>query len=248
MDSKKTKNYPIELQVFFVVVAIIGVLIVLFGNNALKMRKMIMYPSTANVNVKISPDKTKTCPYEDENICNFMKTWNFIQEERVFTVTEHGEAQYDVNAPTVTHTLITKVNGPNSEFISSTNNIEETHIVDIGREKYIKNISQGSWTKMSAEENRAGNEARKLGRNLSFTDDDANLKTNINFLFIGKEKCNELTCFKYKIKTHDRIEVSDYIWFDDTYFYLRKTQTTSENSTNERTFDYKLVEITSPIK
>ncbi len=249
MDSKKEKNYPIELQVFFVTVAIIGVLILLFGNKALNLREMMKFPNTSNLDEEnVLSYKPSVCEYEDENVCNFIKTWNFTKEERVFTITEQGKAQYYVNAPTVSHTLITKVNGPNSEFISITDNKEEAHIIDIGREKYIKNISQESWTKMSPEENRANNDPRKLGRNLSFTDYDTNVKIHADFELIGKEKCNELNCFKYKIKSNDRIDVSDYIWFDDQYFYLRKTRTATGNSENERVFDYKQVEITPPIK
>lgn len=67
----------------------------------------------------------------------------------------------------------------------------------------------------------------------------------------GKEACGSLTCFKYKIVDPANTSSTDYIWFDDKSYLLRKMRNEStDGAVSEQTFSYENISVTvpSPVK
>ena len=67
----------------------------------------------------------------------------------------------------------------------------------------------------------------------------------------GKEACGSLTCFKYKIVDPANTDSTDYIWFDDKSYVLRKMRNEAKDgAVSEQTFAYENVSVNvpSPVK
>lgn len=66
------------------------------------------------------------------------------------------------------------------------------------------------------------------------------------YTYIGKEPCNGLTCYKYRIDDSEDPELTTYLWFDDQDYLMRRHQISDGTNTDNIQYSYEEVKIEVP--
>jgi hypothetical protein len=117
-----------------------------------------------------------------------------------------------------------------------------------GGVSYMKDQSDGKWLKFANKE--AGKmtpEATSPTKSVKFdTAVDAAAAAKISYKKLGKEKCGNLTCFKYQMIDRTRPKTLDYFWFDTKEYRMQRFYSKGENSSTDMVITYQKVNISAP--
>ncbi|HJQ08602.1 MAG TPA: hypothetical protein VJ836_03935 [Candidatus Saccharimonadales bacterium] len=180
--------------------------------------------------------KNAKCEYNDKDICKFFTGWK-VQEYYTVTSTSETEGQK------ATTTL--KTEGNDKTHIIMTGAVQYEAIT-IGNTTYTK--AGNTWYKQTAKPDtqalpEAAAETKVDLKEPEATPDDTPTPT---YKKIGKEKCGDLTCFKYQVVTAGS-DATEYIWFDDSSYQLRRMQTLAGSAvTYDASFNYDRISIKTP--
>lgn len=142
--------------------------------------------------------------------------------------------------------------GADKTHMMTTENGKETfNFIQIGNATYMKDYSDSKWLKTVTEATKPegkqtsgfnADEIKKMFNKEKQEEDKTTYKK------IGKEKCGQYNCFKYQVMNPAvMVDITEYIFFDDSSYTMRKTQTVSQNGTvTEFEFDYNPVSISEP--
>lgn len=174
---------------------------------------------------------------DDKDFCKFVSNINFDQPYKsVMTTKGIGGSVLTLN-----------VDGKNSSMVSEENGKEMSATVSIDGVTYIKDYSDGKWTKYPAPEKANDSDEQVETTEDRVTVDESDFaEDKTTYKEIGKEACGSLTCFKYEITDKDEPENKQIIWFDDKEYKIRKYTGNNIDQTYEIIYSYEKVNIKAP--
>lgn len=211
---------------------IIIVLIVLAVGGYFAYTKLFASRGPSGVTSKVSLNPN--CKYNDPDLCKFINGWKDV---KYYTMNSVITAKNGTKS-----TLTIKMAGKDRDQMTMTeNSVENYNVISIGEATYTKDYADNKWWKTvtSAESTIKTEEEEKIDF------DDAT--DNTTYKKIGTEACGKLTCFKYQVIDSTVTESTDFIYFDNKDYQLRKTRSEmSDGSVSESTLDYSKITISEP--
>ncbi|HUC89287.1 MAG TPA: hypothetical protein VMR45_00635 [Patescibacteria group bacterium] len=201
-------------------------------------------PKTAEEAAVQTAIKNAKCTTSDKDLCKFFKSTSAAKFTSMnSTTTADGK----------TSTMTMQTQGTDKSHLTMSGEGTTYEVITIGNTTYTKDAS-GTWWKQTTSTETS---------NLSDTA-TSNLKTTFQeptstdtstpqttYKKIGTEKCGKLTCIKYQVVDPTaEADTTQYLWFDNKDFQLRRVQYTSAGTTTDATFSYDNVTINvpSPVK
>lgn len=176
--------------------------------------------------------KNAKCDYDDKDICKFFASWKATES-------------YTINATT-------EAEGKTSTIAAQSEGGDKTHVtlggdlayetITIGNVLYIK--AGNTWYKQTLPETDVAEYTRNA--EVDFTEPSQDDEVPVTYKKISTEKCGDQTCFKYQIIDESLTGTTQYIWFDNKDYQLRRVQISAESSTYDATFSYDKVSIKEP--
>lgn len=195
--------------------------------------------SGSSVATKVSQKIAEAnCKYPDKDICRFISSW---KDSEFYTINST-----DISDG-VTSTSVFQIIGDDKFRMSSTGDTP-FDMISIGNTTYTKDFETGIWWKQTTES--TNDEGLKdIGLDIDFEDvsDDSSDLENSVYKKNGTEACGNLTCLKYQVKD-DTLEAgaTQYIWFDNKDYQLRRLEITDSTGSNNMVFLYTPFEINPP--
>ena len=172
----------------------------------------------------------------DDDFCKFVTSWASLGAYT--TVMSSTSASGS-------STIIMESDGADrSHFTTSTNDQIVAESITIGNTTYTKDLSDGQWTKYTSPDYKPENINDDL--DIDFTDSGEAEADKTTYKKIGKEDCDNLTCFKYQIIDPARPVDEQFVWFDDDDYKLRRWQFKNAEGSTDSTFKYDEVTIDEP--
>lgn len=176
--------------------------------------------------------KNAKCDYDDKDLCKFFTSY---EAQKYFTIDSVSES----DGKKTTMTLKTEGDGKSYMKIGGETPYE---VIYIGTTTYTK-AADGTWWKQTTKNDTADDFKSDADIDIQEPENAEAAKTK--YKKIGKEKCGNLTCFKYQEILPDPAAIS-YLWFDDKDYQIRRTQTIDNGNTTDATYSYGKVSITEP--
>lgn len=173
---------------------------------------------------------------DDQDFCKFTSS---------FTAAEAYTAVMETSGANGSSTTTLKVDGDDSQMTVTDGGNVAADYITIGNATYIKDITDGKWTKTTSQENETANLKEDIG--IDFDESDVPEAERTEYKNLGKEACGNLTCFKYQVidPTAEAGE-EQFIWFDDDDYLLRKWTFSGGEGTTTMTLSYDGVSIKEP--
>jgi hypothetical protein len=211
---------------------VIGAVVLAVVGGYLFLNNSGSNPITSVVKKPLNPN----CELKDSELCKFMNNWSGLTNYSVHSVMRGAEGEM------VSHFAI--AGEDRMQMMSSQNGKESYNMISIGKTTYTKDYSDNKWWKVTYEDPKneltAVNDFKE-----SFDFDAEEMKDKTTYKSLGKETCGSLQCFKYQVVNPD-FPGTEYLWFDDREYLLRKTLHEDEGTSTESTFDYANVNIKEP--
>ncbi|HYH74932.1 MAG TPA: hypothetical protein VD735_03145 [Candidatus Saccharimonadales bacterium] len=178
--------------------------------------------------------KNATCDYDDKDVCKFITSWKASDQ---YTAT----AKLASDGGTTTVTI--KTTGDKSHTIMTGDTPYEAIVIDDAT--YIRATS-GTWWKQAVDSN--GDTVGPVDNFDGKLEIEEPNKDTTTYTKVGKESCDNRTCFKYQVTTDvDGGTYKQYVWFDDQDYRLRRVQTLEGDTvTHNTTISYEKVSIKAP--
>jgi outer membrane lipoprotein-sorting protein len=174
------------------------------------------------------------CPYDDKDLCKFFTSYKALDS---YTVTSTSEADGEKLE------MVLRVDGEDKSHLKM-EGATPYEVITIGQATYTK-AADGTWWKQTNENETAADLKSDVSVDLEEPETVEGEPTEI-YQKEGKEKCGNLTCFKYRTTDSAGSAATTYIWFDDKDYQLRRTQVISDGNTSDMLFSYDNVNITEP--
>lgn len=177
------------------------------------------------------------CKYNDPNLCKFLNNWKNIKQFSVKSTTSvksgpGSEVTFEINGEDKFHMMM------------SEGGKENWNVITIGDTTYTKDFSDNKWWKQKS----AKKEDLKNQFDFKFDESDQpETEDKTTYKAMGEEPCGNMTCFKYQVINPDSQGETEYIWFDNKDYLLRKQEVKStDGSVIVSEFSYSGVNISAP--
>jgi hypothetical protein len=195
--------------------------------------------AVANKAASIAASQECMKEYNDNDLCKFLSSWSANQKFKVESSTT-SEGQTSKSTMTIDgDKTYMKMDG---EYAME--------VITIGDTTYTK--AGDTWWKQTAKK-AEDTDATVDKDDFKFEDpkDDTEEKDLTTYVKEGKEACGKFNCFKYKVVDPEDTESTEYIWFDDKDYLIRRTLSEDKDGMkNESVFSYDniSVKVPSPVK
>ncbi|MBP9719381.1 MAG: hypothetical protein KBD46_02845 [Candidatus Levybacteria bacterium] len=191
---------------------------------------------------KIDTVKKSDCQY-DKPVCDFLSklnTKNAVYSGPITTTITITKP----NKPPQTDHVVFQTDAKNNLHITSAKNDKTNNeVVMIGNTLYMKNLSSGVWQEQNSLNAAMFSNFREKALNQVKKTD-----ANTTYTYIGTENCASLSCLKYQVTTPSMGKATEYVFFDNQDYLLRKfLNTAADKTTTEATFSYTPLSITPPL-
>ena len=240
MEEKK-KISPVMMVLIAIGLIIVGSIAVFFffdTNNALTVPGL----GTIGLNSK--------CSHNDPDLCKFI---NRGTKADYFNGTFAGSFMTTNGDGTIMKSEWEMDRETASRMANYENDNETFHMIIMKDIVYVKDPNDGSWWKQQQPKQPRTNATDPPD---TFDPEEYKKKTieeitqesaQSTYTFIGKEACEQRSCFKYEVKNADRSDTKEYIFFDDKEYILRKSISEKDDgSRTETTYAYGNVSIKEP--
>ncbi|GEM_PF-818004 len=186
--------------------------------------------STGGSSKKVSD----ACKYNDRDLCKFVNTWSGVDKYTLKSSTTGEGGQVD--------STFMFDGKDKSQMMMVQNGTESFNVITMGNTTYMKDYADNKWTKTTySPENSVTDDY-----NFDFDSkaEQADDKTTYNK--IGTESCGKFNCFKYQIIEPEQPDVTQFLWFDNREYKLRRLQFSSDDGTTDMTVEYANVSIKEP--
>jgi outer membrane lipoprotein-sorting protein len=177
------------------------------------------------------------CDLDDKDLCKFMTSWKNNKYYTVKTVdTSDGKSSQATYQSEGTDKFHMSATGENS-----------FEMITIGDTSYTKDAKDGKWWKQTLKPEEK--KQYSMDDNLKFDDSskDEPEADKTTYKKLSKEPCGNRQCFKYQVIDPENKGSTEFIWFDDQDYQLRREMTqNADGSKSEMTFSYDKVSITAP--
>ena len=219
-------------------VALIIILIILFLGVAVAIYFFYLKKDEGtNIIQKIVNDAkplNPNCKFNEPDLCKFVNNWKDVGYFTAsITSTQEGKKS---------EMILKTIGTDKTQMTSSENGQENFNTITIGDAYYTKDYSDGKWTKTVYQKNESSAESEtKKTYEFDAENDPTQYKK------IGTEACGKLTCFKYQVIDPRNTDSTEYIYFDNKDYMLRKTYSESKDgSIMETELDYSKITISEP--
>ncbi|MCL5784385.1 MAG: hypothetical protein M1142_03465 [Patescibacteria group bacterium] len=180
------------------------------------------------------------CKYNDPDLCKFI---NNFKDLKTYSIKSTTTAK---SQPKMENLL--ELSGDDKfHMVTSENAKENYNVITIGDTTYTKDYSDNKWWKQVAPKQKEEN--TKIKDEVDVKDTVEEDKTT--YKKIGMEACGSLQCFKYQVISPDMTDITEYIFFDNNQYMLRKTREEVKDGTvSEADYAYSGVniQVPSPVK
>lgn len=176
------------------------------------------------------------CPYDDKDLCKFMTGWKLESDLKV-------ESTQTIEGETTKSTFSSTNKGANSHLVMAIQGKPFETII-IGTTRYTK-TGDGTWWKEVIEQ--ADVSASTSTYDPSFEEPTTGSEPDkTSYKKIGTEGCGTLTCFKYQIIDPESPGTTQFLWFDNKDYQLRRMYVESVDGKFDQTYTYQNVTVTAP--
>ena len=181
----------------------------------------------------------KECNKElnDKDFCKFASNVNFDTAYKA-TITTSG-----ANGTSVME-METDGKG-NSSTVTREGGKETGGFITLDGVNYFKESDSGTWYRMAGAETEGTPDSEDITDDVKLNTEDFKAD-KATYKKIGKEKCGNLTCFKYQITEKDSPNLEQFVWFDDKDYQLRRWSTKEGAETSDMVMTYGSVNIKTP--
>lgn len=178
------------------------------------------------------------CKYNDPDLCKFINGW---KENKYYTANDNSTDK----AGKQSKAIFKIVGDDRSQMIFYEGDKEVMNTISIGDTTYTKDYSDNKWWKQTSKP--ADSEISNKESEFKFDDKAEETEDKTTYKKIGKEACGKYTCFKYQVIDPAATDSTQYIYFDDKQYQLRKMRTElKDGAVSETTFDYSRISISEP--
>jgi hypothetical protein len=224
-----------------IIISVIAIIALAGGGYAFLQSKGTSSNPLSNVansvvnKVTLNPN----CKENDPELCKFLNNWKEMKEYSVISVStdksgKKSESTLEISGEEKFHMML------------SADGKEVSNLITIGDITYTKDYSDNKWWKQKAEKQKEDS----LTTQFDFDDSKSETpKTEVKTTYkaAGKEACGSLQCFKYQVIEGNMDGATEYIFFDDKEYLLRRMQTIEKDGImNDSMFAYSGVKITEP--
>jgi outer membrane lipoprotein-sorting protein len=110
---------------------------------------------------------------------------------------------------------------------------------------YIKDVASGNWIKYPKSSD-SSSSSSSTSDSVKFDKTNWTESGTTSYKAAGKEACGSLTCYKYQVTDTKSSGSTQYFWFDNKDYMMRRLSVKDSSGTNDMTFSYKAVNITVP--
>lgn len=220
-----------------IAIIIIILVIVVLGGGLFAYGKFVKKASSlSSIMNPLSPKLNPNCKYNDPDLCKFVNNWKDVKEMTMVA----DSTEKDGKKGKWTY----KIDGDDNQMIMEESGTENYNAITIANTTYTKDYTDNKWWKYTHDTNLNTNSE---AFDIDFDDKAAEAEDKTTYEKIGKEACGKYTCFKYKVIDPANTDSTEYIYFDDKEYLLRKTRSEDKDgSVNEATLDYSNVSISEP--
>jgi hypothetical protein len=184
-------------------------------------------------NLSLNPN----CKFNDPDLCKFVNNWKVTKDYSVkSTMSDKSgaktESSYEMSGEEKFHMMM------------STNGKEVSNMIKLGDTTYTKDYSDNKWFKQKLEKLSEENETQF---DFDFDEKEGKeVEDKTTYKSLGKESCGSRQCFKYQIISPEDGNSTQFIWFDDREYLMRKLRLESPDGVSESEFSYDKVNISEP--
>lgn len=185
----------------------------------------------------IGPTLNPNCKFNDPDLCKFVNNWKDIKNYSVKSTSTSKEGKFD---------SLVEISGQDKfHMVTSENNKESYNVITIGDTTYTKNYSDNTWWKQK-QDKQVEDLKSKIEFKVEDNKDTQQVEDKTTYKALGKEACGSRNCFKYQVITPDAKSLTEYIWFDDKEYLLRKSRTEDQGIVDEAEYSYDRINISEP--
>lgn len=237
---KNEKGFiPVVLAVVVVAVVAVGGYVMLQKNKSSTGKMML--PEIKLPGAGLNPN----CELKDPDLCKYVNKFSTMtQFESGFS----GRTVTTDKSGKKSESLWEMEGTGKSHFVTYDAGKELFNTIIIGDTTYTKDMKDNKWWKYVAKKEEGKEtegmfDPEKIKK--EFADAFKEEKDKTTYKKIGKEACGSLTCFKYQMMNPD-VAVTEYLYFDDREYLMRKMRIESEGSVTETVYDYNKVSVKEP--
>lgn len=178
--------------------------------------------------------------YNDQNLCNAAAV------STDFSKLAYTAVDTSVDASTGQTSKITlQSDGKGNTAFTTGSGSQSYSTVEIGSTVYTKLAGATSWTKYSSS---AAPSTPNPSSDIKteFSDTSTPAAKRIQYKSLGKEKCGNLTCYKYQVIDPATPGTTNYVWFDTKDYRLQRWYGKDAQGTNDFVITYGSVTIKVP--
>ncbi len=221
-----------------IIAIIIFVALVILGGGYYAYAKV--YKKTSSIIKEVATNTTLNpiCKYNDPDLCKFINNWKDLKYMTMKTTSTAKDGK-------VTSWTMKTEGENNSQMTSEENGNENYNTITIGNTTYTKDYADNKWFKYVR--NETDDTTTSIDNNIDFDEKADQVEDKTTYQKIGQEGCGKYTCFKYKVVDPSNTETTEYIYFDNKEYQLRKTRSEDKDGTiSESTLDYSKINISEP--
>jgi outer membrane lipoprotein-sorting protein len=174
----------------------------------------------------------------DKDFCRFASNWKSLEnfKSTLSTSGKNGSSIMTVEAES----------SDRSKVVIMSEGKETAAYITIGDASYIKDVSDGSWTKFTGNSASSASEVKDGIKIDDFSDSSSTDPNKIQYKKVTKEACGSLTCFKYQIIDPSSPDIEQFVWFDTKDYLLRRWTHKGAEGTTDMSVSYDKVKISEP--
>jgi polyhydroxyalkanoate synthesis regulator phasin len=229
-----------------ILIAVVGVLIAGAVGYGYFSKKGLSGSKSGLSNFSLGgPILNSNCKYNDPNLCKYINRSlgaDFYKNGlagKSLTTDKSGKKSESV--------FEFQGNG-NTHFISTSDGKEVWNIITIGNIRYAKDYTDNKWWKQVEENVKEGDsnmfDTKKMKEEIMKDFKEKEDKTE--YRKVGEEPCGNLTCFKYQVINSQLKNTTQYIYFDNKEYLMRKMLLVEESYSSETEFSYGNIDIKEP--
>lgn len=179
------------------------------------------------------------CKYNDPDLCKFVNNFKEIKNfGSKSTSTEKSGGKFEATFETSGQ--------DKTRMVYTQDGKENYNIITIADTTYTKDYSDNKWWKQKQpkETPKPNEKTTNIQDEIAKTEQPEDKTT---YKKVGMEACDSRQCFKYQIIDPANTDSTEYIWFDNKEYLMRKTRSEGKDgSVTETTVYYDNINITAP--
>lgn len=218
-------------------IAIIVVVVAAVGFAAWRVTQKDKETSNNAITTELAKEVATECKkqIDDKDLCKFFTSWGNTKK--------FGIESTDTREGATTKSVMKIDNGNTYMKLEGDMSYE---VVTIGDTTYTK--AGNTWWKQAV---KPAQETTPTVNTDDFKFEEPNEEApeadQTKYEKVGMEACGSHNCFKYKIVDPTNTETTEYIWFDDKDYLVRKTRNEDKDgSVSEQVYVYENISVTEP--